>query len=131
MAEEPRTEKNITDELNKLGQQVADAIKAAWASDDLKKLQAEISEGLQKFGDQVGDAVQKASESEATKQLREQAEKVAVEIKESDVAGEVRKGLLTGLDALNKQLSKLLEKLETKEEPEEAPAEVEPAESAE
>ncbi len=53
MSEETHVEKNIADELNKLGKQVADAIKAAWESEDRKKLQNEITEGLQKFGDQI------------------------------------------------------------------------------
>jgi hypothetical protein len=118
MSEETYVEKNIADELNKLGKQVADAIKAAWESEDRKKLQGEITEGLQKFGDQVTDAAKKASASEPAKQIKMQAEEVVAKVKESDVTEEIRKGLLTGLETLNKELGKLVERLEAKKAPE-------------
>ncbi len=124
MSEEPKVERNIADELGKLGKQVADAIKAAWESEDRKKLQSEIAEGFQKFGKEVSEAAEKASESETAKELREKAEKVVEEIRESDVVEDVRKGILIGLDALNRELGKLLEKLEPKPAAE-APAEAE------
>lgn len=127
MSEEPKVERNIADELNKLGKQVADAIKAAWESEDRKKLQTEIAEGMQKFGAQVTEAIDKAGESEAAKELREKAEKVVEDLRESDVVEEVRKGILTGLDALNQELGKLLAKLEPKPA---AEAPVEPAPAA-
>lgn len=131
MSEEPKVERNIADELNKLGKQVADAIKAAWESEDRKKLQTEISEGFQNFGSQVTEALDKASESETAKDLREKAEKVVEDIRESDVVEDVRKGILTGLDALNRELGKLLTKLETRPAEPEAPAEPEPPASPE
>lgn len=117
MNEERHTEKNITDELSRLGQQMADAIHAAWESEDRKKLQSEISEGLKKFSDQVSEALDKAGKSDAAHQVKTQAQKVAAEVKESDVTEEVRRGFLTGLEALNHELSKLLAKLEGHKEP--------------
>lgn len=130
MSEEPKVERNIADELNRLGAQVADAIKAAWESEDRKKLQTEIAEGFQKFGAQVTEALDKAGESEAAKELREKAEKVVEDLRESDVVEEVRKGILTGLDALNRELGKLLTKLEAKPA-DEPSAEAEPPVSPE
>jgi len=114
MSEELKGERNIADELSKLGKQVADAIKTAWESEDRKKLQGEITEGLQKFGAQVTEALDKASESDTAKELRVKAEKVAADMREKGVVEDVRKGILTGLDTLNKELGKLVEKLESK-----------------
>lgn len=130
MSEEQKVERNIADELNKLGKQVADAIKAAWESEDRKKLQSELTDGLQKFGAQVTEAMDKASESETAKELRVKAEKMATDIRDRGVVEDVRKGILTGLDTLNRELSKLVEKLESKQ-PTEAPEAPEaPAEPA-
>ena len=126
MSEEPKVERSIADELSRLGKQVADAIKAAWESDDRKKLQTEITEGIQKFGTQVSEAFEKASESETAKDLREKAEKVVEDIRESDVVEEARKGVLTGLDALNRELGKLLTKLESKPDEPAPPPPAEP-----
>ncbi len=133
MSEEPRAERSVTEELSKLGKQFAQTIRAAWESEDRRKLQKEIAEGLQKLGQQLNEAFEKASESEAAKQLREQAEKVVAEVRETDVVEELRKGLLAGLETLNKELGKLLERLETKEAPRapEAGEEVKPPEPGE
>ena len=115
MSEEPKVEgRSITEELGKLGKQMADAIKAAWESDDRKKLQAEILDGLQKFGDEVTVALDKAGKSETAKDLRVKAEKVAVDARATGVVEDVRKGIISGLDVLNVELSKLVEKLEPK-----------------
>ncbi len=127
MSEEPKAERSIADELSKLGKQLAEAVKAAWESEDRKKLQAEIAEGFQKLSQEVGAAVEKASESEAARELREKAEKVVEEIREADVVEEVRKGILVGLEALNRELGKLLEKLESAPAPKEPEAPAEPS----
>jgi hypothetical protein len=112
MADEVKHERSVSDELSKLGKQFSDVIRTAWESDDRKKIQDEIIEGLQKFGDEVTEALQKAAESEPGKQVASQAEKVIADVKESNVAEDVRKGLLQGMDALNRELGKLSEKLE-------------------
>jgi len=124
MSEEPKVEgRSITEELSKLGQQMASAIKAAWESDDRKKLQAEILDGLQKFGDEVTEALDKAGQSETAKDLRVKAEKVATDMRASGVAEDVRKGIISGLDVINSELGKLVDKLEPKAAPaDEAPA---------
>ncbi len=127
MAEEPRSETNIVDELDKMGQLVAQAVRSAWESEERKKLEAEIVEGLRKFSDQVSTTAKKASESDAAQQIKAQAEKVAAEVKEKDVAEEIRKGLLAGLEVVNQELGKLVERLEKKAPVEEAAA---PAEAA-
>jgi hypothetical protein len=127
MSEEPKVEgRSIVDELSKLGQQMAQAIKAAWESDDRKKLQAEILDGLQKFGDEVTEALDKAGQSETAQELRGKAEKVATDVRASSVAEDVRKGVISGLDVINAELGKLVEKLEPKAKPtDEAAAEPE------
>jgi hypothetical protein len=115
MSEEPKVEgRSITEELSKLGKQMAEAIKTAWESDDRKKLQAEILDGLQKFGDEVTDALDKAGKTETAQDLRVKAEKVATDVRASNVAEDVRKGIISGLDVLNQELGKLVEKLEPK-----------------
>ena len=129
MTEEQRPERNIADELSKLGKQMADAIKGGWESEDRVRLQSEISEGLQKLGDEVGEAMRRASSSETAQHLRTQAEKVVEDVRESDVTAEIRKGLLAGLESLNRELGKLLAKLENRQDA--TPAEPQGAESAE
>lgn len=122
MAEETGGEKGISSELSRLGKQVADAINVAWQSEDRKKLQAEVTSGLDSFGAQVSEAMRKASESDAATQIRDETEKVVVQIRESDVTAEIRKGLIAGLEVLNRELGKLVERLEVTPQPSAPPA---------
>ena len=122
MTEGTGDEKSISGELSRLGKQVAEAINVAWESEDRKKLQAEVTTGLESFGAQVGDAMRKASESDAATQIRDQTEKVVAQVRQSDVTGEVRKGLIAGLEVLNRELGRLVERLEVAPEPATSPA---------
>jgi hypothetical protein len=112
MADETHAPSTITEELGKMGKLVAQAVQAAWESEERRKLEAELAEGLRKFSEEVSTATKKAGESDAAKQIKFQAEKVASEVKERDIAEEVRKGLLTGLGVINLELGKLIERLE-------------------
>ena len=122
MADETPTP-TITDELSKMGKLVAQAIQAAWESDERKKLEAEVVDGLRKFGDEVSAATKKAGESDTAKQIKTQAEKVAADMQQKDVAGDIRKGLISGLEVINVELGKLVERLEPKKAPGEPVAE--------
>ncbi len=113
-SEETRTERNISDELARLGQQLAAAAKNAWESEERKRLQGEIVNGVQRAGQEINAAVNKASEHEQVQQFRTKAVKVAEDVQKTDVAEEIRKGILVGLQAVNRELGKLLERLETK-----------------
>ena len=107
MTDQPRTPSPIAEELNKMGKLLVQAVQAAWESEERKKLEAELTEGLRKISDEVTAAAKKA-----------QAEKIATEVKEHDIAEEVRKGLLVGLEAINQELGKLAERLEPKKKAE-------------
>ena len=113
MTQEPRSTSNLTEELSKLGNQVAEAVRLAWESDERKRVQADIAEGVKNFSVQLDEAVRKASESEAARKVKLQAEQVATKAKDSDVVDDMREGLLVGLQSLNRELGKLLVRLET------------------
>lgn len=113
MSEEPKVERSIADELGKLGQQVASAAKAAWESEERRKLQAELTRGVEQFSQELSATLDKATESGQARELRGKAEKVVEDVRAADVIEEIRKGILTGLDTLNRELGKLVEKLDT------------------
>ena len=117
-----KSESSIADELARMAQQLAAAAKTAWESEERKKLQAEITTGVQRFGQELSAAVNKATESEQAKELKTKATKVAEDVQHTDVVEEVRKGLLVGLEAINRELGKLLERIEAKVEEVEAVA---------
>lgn len=127
MSEEPKVERSIADELGKLGQQVANAAKAAWSSEERRKLQAELTRGVEKLSQELNAVLSEAAQRDEIKELRARAEKVAAEAREADVVEDIRKGILNGLEALNRELGRLVEKLEAAPA---APSAVETVEAA-
>lgn len=113
-----KDERSIADELAKMGAQIAAAAKNAWESEERKKLQGEITTGVQRFGQEMTSAISKATDSDQAKEIKTRATKVAEDMQKADVVEEVRKGILVGLEAINRELGKLLERLETKPEAE-------------
>ncbi len=112
MAQEPGSSPNLSDELGKMVNQVAEAVRLAWESDERKRLQAEFSTNVRSFATQGDEAVRKASVSDTAKKVRTQAEEAAAKARESDVVDDMREGLLVGLQAINRELGKLLDRLQ-------------------
>jgi len=113
----------LMEELQSLGEEMATAIRALWDSEDSRKLRKEIGDGFVELGQQIDTAVKSAQESEAAKQFSTQVKETMDKARESDVAGKVEEGLVTGLRELNKELAKLVGSLESREKGEAQPEE--------
>lgn len=118
MTEEKKSGGEILDELNALGDQLATAVKALWDSEDARKVRQEIGDGFVELGHQVDEAMKTARESEAAKDFEATVKETMDKARESDVAGQVQEGLVTGLRQLNEELSKWLGSLKPSEAPE-------------
>lgn len=116
-------ERTIVEELSELGRQLGAAFKAAWESEERRKLQQEIREGLAALGDQLEEAVQTARESEALQELRADLQKAVETARQSEPAQDIGEGLLKGLRQINRQLSRLLASWEKPAAGPEAPEE--------
>lgn len=100
----------VIEELKQLGQQIGRALKAAWESPERQELEQEVREGLRTLGEQVDEALRAAKERLEAEGIPEQAQKVITSVEKTPVVQEVRAALLTGLRALNQELSRLLRK---------------------
>lgn len=121
MTEEQKPRSEILGEIEALGQKLATAVRSLWESEESRKLRQEIGEGFTELGRQIETAVKSAQESEAARQISTQVKETVDKARESDIAGKVEQGLLSGLRELNEQLSKLIASLEKKEPPQAGP----------
>jgi hypothetical protein len=112
MTEEQKSSDSLMDELQTLGQQLTTAVKALWESEDSRQLRQEIGDGFAELGNQLDSAVKNAQDSEAAKQFGTQVKTAVDQARESDIAGEVERGLVTGLQQLNEELAKLVGSLQ-------------------
>lgn len=117
MTEEQKPSGEILDELQSLGEQLVTAVKALWDSEDARNVRQEIGDGFVELGHQVDEAIKSARESEATKDFEAKVKETVDKARESDVAGQVQEGLVTGLRQLNEEMSKWIGSLKPTEEP--------------
>ena len=106
----------ILDELESLGQRLATAVKSLWESNESRKLRQDLEKGFVELGRQVETAVKSARESEAGKQFSEQVKETMDKARESDLATKLEKGLVSGLQGLNDQLTRMVGTLQEEEE---------------
>jgi hypothetical protein len=134
MAEEQKPESRLVDEIQALGQQLSAAVKALWDSEDSRKLRQEIGDGFMALGQELDSAIKSAQESDAARQFSEQVKATVDKALETDIAGKLEDGLVTGLRELNVAISKLVSSLESREPARGEPAatdQTEPQEQAE
>ena len=112
MTQEQKPSDSLMEELQALGQQLTTTVKALWESEDSRQLRQEIGDGFAELGTQIDTAVKNAQESEAAKQFSQQVKTAVDQARQSDITGEVERGLITGLQQLNQELSKLTSSLQ-------------------
>ena len=117
MTEEQKPGGEIVNEIQALGEQLVTAVKALWDSEDARKVRQEIGDGFVELGHQVDEAIKTARDSEATKEFETKVKETVDKARESDVAGQVQEGLVTGLRQLNEEMSKLVGSLTSTKAP--------------
>ncbi len=104
-------ESEVLDELSRLGNAIVEALQAAWASDERKKLEKDLSTGLRSLADSVEEALEKVGKNEQVHEVLDKAEDVAEsvgeKVRESKVTADLAEGLSKGLSAVTAQLNKL------------------------
>jgi soluble cytochrome b562 len=118
MSEEEKKGSAILDEFEALGQQLTAAVKTLWESEDSRKLRQDLREGFEELGRQLDTAVKSAQESEAAKEFGEQVKETVDKARQSDLAGKLEQGIVSGLQGLTDELSKFVGSLQEKEKPE-------------
>jgi uncharacterized phage infection (PIP) family protein YhgE len=114
MTEEKKPDSQLLDEINSLGQQLSTAFKSMWESEESRKLRQEIGDGFMELGQQLEAAISTAQQSEAAKKLGDQVKEATDRARASELTAEFERGLVTGLNELNKGLSKFLSSIESK-----------------
>jgi uncharacterized protein (DUF2267 family) len=116
--EKPKEESvDLAAEFAELGKKIRTTIETAWTSDERKKIQAEIRDGLDRFVKEVDEAFKSARASDTGKKVEAEVKRVADDIDSGKIAGEVRKGLVTGLRSLGSALDKMADSFTVDEAP--------------
>lgn len=114
MSEQSPSTGSITQELERLGQTLGQAIKLAWESDERKRLEQDIAEGLRRLSEQIDSAMQSAAESPTARDVASKAASAWETAHGPQILAEMRAGLADSLRKLNEELDRQVQQAKTK-----------------
>lgn len=100
------TEGDLSGELERLGQNLKAAAKAAWESEESLKIQAELKVGLRALEAGLAQTAREAASSEAGQRLKAEVDDLGQRVKSGQVEQQLRKDLLSALRTVNSELQK-------------------------
>ncbi|NIS83218.1 MAG: hypothetical protein GTO14_24130 [Anaerolineales bacterium] len=123
MTEEQKPENELVEEFKRLGENLKNAIEAAWESEERKEISQEVQEGLTKVSQAVEGAVKEVVEGETVQRLRGEVDEFTERVRSGEVRDKVRAELRAALEKINAELEKAAASWTGSEE--EAPSEEE------
>ena len=111
----PSETDKIMSELSQLGQKVAAAIQTVWDSDERHKAEEEIRKALKMAGDNIDRVAEDVRKSDVAKDVQGQATRAAEAVQKSDVTKQLKQSILTGLRRFNEELGEFLDKSKAEE----------------
>jgi hypothetical protein len=103
-------ENEIGDELRELGNNLRDALRSAWESDEARKLQKDIEDGLASLGTSLSEAAKDFSNSQTGQNLKEDVKDLRQRWESGEVGSKVRYEVLDALRTVNDELKKTVSK---------------------
>lgn len=113
MSKHPPSTGSITQELERLGQTLGQAIKLAWESEERKRLEQDIAEGLRCLSEQLDAAVKSAAESTTAQDIATKASSAWETAHGPQILAEMRAGLAESLHKLNEELDRQVQQAKT------------------
>jgi chromosome condensin MukBEF ATPase and DNA-binding subunit MukB len=110
MSENPPNEPDLGDELHNLGKNLSDFLRAAWASEERKRVQQDIESSLTELGKTIDKAANDFSASETGQRLKSDIHDFQKRVETGEVQQKARRELLEALKKVNQELTKAANK---------------------
>ncbi len=114
MTEPSESTTELSDEFRKLGENLAESLRALWEHPETRQFRTEMKEGLTQLGDSLTQAVSDFSESPEGQKLQAGIEDIGEKIRTGEVEDKARNELINALSRINMELEKVREDLEEK-----------------
>lgn len=114
MTEPSESTTELSDEFRKLGENLAESLRALWVHPETRQFRTEMKEGLTQLGDSLNQAVRDFSESPEGQKLQAGIEEFGEKIRTGEVEDKARDELINALNRINMELEKVREDLEGK-----------------
>jgi len=96
----------LISELNKLGENLSNLLRAAWESEERRSVEREITAGLEQLNQKLSDTAERIRNDAALNQARRTAKDAWRTAHGPQVVNEIRLGVLDTLKAINDDLAR-------------------------
>jgi poly-D-alanine transfer protein DltD len=123
---EQKHQSAIEAELNKLGENLSNLMKAIWDSEERKSVEREVTQNLNQMNQKMDEAVNKMKSDGTTENIKKSVQNAWETAHGPQILSEVEKGLTETLRKLNEELSKRAQPAQEVKPDEPAAEEVKP-----
>lgn len=102
-----QAEADLIAEMKNLGRQFAEAIRAAWNSQERQKIEADVREGLDVFVSELEKGFKELRDSEAAKKAKQEVSQVKEKVDAADLGRKTKSTLAEGLRWLSEEFNSL------------------------
>jgi hypothetical protein len=102
----PPPEGDLFDEFRKLGQNLSEAARAAWHSEESQKLRQELKVGLAALEAGLRQAGAEVTSGETGQRIKSEVEDFSERVRTGQVESQLRRDLLAALRKVNEELQK-------------------------
>jgi hypothetical protein len=108
MSEQPQKEGNdIADELRQLGNNIKEALRSAWESQERQKLQQEVQDGLAELGTFLNQAADDLKNTQTGQTIKADIDDLRERMRTGEVENKVRSEILEALQTANRELKRV------------------------
>ena len=104
MTEEKKSNSEIGNEFEKLGENIRQAVQGVWESEERKRIGKEIHDGLVEIGAAFSRLGEEFVESPGVQRVREDVDDFSERIQSGDVAKKINDDLVSLLQTINQKL---------------------------
>jgi hypothetical protein len=108
MESENKQQRSVENEFERLGENLRQAVEAAWQSEERKRISQDLQAGIEEFGETLNRTANEFIESPTGQKMRAEVDDFSQRVHEGEVADRVESELLSVLDRLNKKLEEVI-----------------------
>jgi 5'-deoxynucleotidase YfbR-like HD superfamily hydrolase len=104
MTDQPDFPTDLASEFRRLGENLKEALRAGWDSEERRRLESEIETGLDAAATAIRGAARELSESPTGQRLRAELHDLGERARSGEMESRVRQDIVSALQAINREL---------------------------
>ena len=116
MESENKQPRSFENEFERLGENLRQAVEAAWQSEERKRISEDLQAGIEEFGETLNRTANEFIESPTGQKMRAEVDDFSQRVQEGEVADRVESELLSVLNRLNQKLEEVISTMASESE---------------